>query len=114
MANFSILPSPLIVGEDVSQDDFFNHMLSLPPSFEGRIALDTETTGLSITRDLPVFASMCNTMLVAIRHSSAWFIQPAWVTGKVNNVTGGAPSTISSNTAETLASPIHAPFIYCA
>lgn len=58
MANFSILPSPLIVGEDVSQDDFFNHMLSLPPSFEGRIALDTETTGLSITRDLPVFASM--------------------------------------------------------
>jgi DNA polymerase-1 len=55
--SFSILPPALVVGRDVSVDDFFAHIESRPFGWDGRIALDTETTGIDTSRDVPVYAS---------------------------------------------------------
>lgn len=57
MANFSVLPPALVVGRDVSEHDFYQHLHDLPYGWEGRIAFDTETTGIDVARDVPLFAS---------------------------------------------------------
>lgn len=58
MANFNVLPPALIVGRDASEDEFFTHLDRLTPGWEGRIAFDTETTGIDVARDVPLFASV--------------------------------------------------------
>ena len=58
MANFSVLPPPLIVGRDMAEDTFYRHIQDLPPGWDGRIAFDTETTGIDVARDVPLFASV--------------------------------------------------------
>lgn len=57
MATFNVLPPALVVGRDVSEDDFFQHLHDLPRGWDGRIAFDTETTGIDTARDVPLFAS---------------------------------------------------------
>ena len=58
MANFNVLPPALVVGRDVSERVFFAHLHNLRDGWEGRIAFDTETTGIDIARDVPLFASV--------------------------------------------------------
>ena len=58
MANFNVLPPALVVGRDTSEDNFFGHLEWLPTGWEGRIAFDTETTGIGTARDVPLFASV--------------------------------------------------------
>lgn len=58
MSHFTLLPPALVVGRDVSDDDFYAQLSSLAPGWAGRIAFDTETTGLDVTRDVPVFGSV--------------------------------------------------------
>lgn len=56
--NFAVLPDPIVVGRDQSPADFFAHLRQLPAGWQGRIAFDTETTGIDITKDVPLFASV--------------------------------------------------------
>ena len=58
MTNFNVLPPALVVGRDVSETVFFAHLYNLRDGWEGRIAFDTETTGIDIARDVPLFASV--------------------------------------------------------
>jgi DNA polymerase-1 len=58
MSRFNILPPALVVGRDQDTTSFFAHLSSLAPGWAGRIAFDTETTGLDVTRDVPVFGSV--------------------------------------------------------
>lgn len=58
MANFNVLPPALVVGRDMAESTFYAHMHDLPLGWEGRIAFDTETTGIDIARDVPLFASV--------------------------------------------------------
>ena len=57
MANFHVLPPALIVGRDMSEKMFFQHLKDLPPGWDGRLGFDTETTGIDVARDVPLFAS---------------------------------------------------------
>lgn len=54
---FAVLPRPIIVGQDQSPEDFFTRLRCLSPGWDGRIAFDTETTGVNIVKDVPLFAS---------------------------------------------------------
>ena len=54
---FNLLPEAEIVGQHLSQDEFFDWMFSHPSGWEGLVAIDTETTGIDSIRDMPVFGS---------------------------------------------------------
>ena len=58
MAQFNLLPPALVVGRDCTEDEFYALLSSLPAGWDGRLAIDTETTGLAVTRDVPVFGSV--------------------------------------------------------
>jgi len=58
MANFNVLPPALVVGRDTDDSEFYEHLLNLPCGWDGRIAFDTETTGIDVARDVPLFASV--------------------------------------------------------
>jgi len=58
MTQFNLLPPALVVGRDCTEDGFYAALSSLPAGWDGRIAFDTETTGLDVTRDVPVFGSV--------------------------------------------------------
>lgn len=57
--NFVILPPASVIGRDISADDFFSRIQSSRDSgWESRLAFDTETTGINVVQDVPVFASL--------------------------------------------------------
>jgi DNA polymerase I len=59
--NFNILPPALVVGRDVTADDFFDHLHRLQlgdDPWASRLGFDTETTGINVVYDVPVFASI--------------------------------------------------------
>lgn len=58
MSNFTVLPPAYIVGRDIDEIEFFSHLHTLPLGWEGRIAFDTETTGIDVARDVPLFGSV--------------------------------------------------------
>jgi DNA polymerase-1 len=55
---FISLPPPIIIQGVDEFDDLMRQLKCTKAGWENRLALDTETTGLSITEDIPIFWSM--------------------------------------------------------
>ncbi len=55
---FVSLPNAESLDNDSDFLNFIDHLKNLPLGWDGRIAIDTETTGLNLRRDVPVFGSI--------------------------------------------------------